>query len=255
MKKQMLGIFAMAVLTLVVLAAPVRADEVRLHGATTVIDRLIIPYLAAVEKATGHKLEIVGNASGKGLVDLMEGRCDASLSSEPLEIALAAARTAGKDIDGGKLQFQVAMHDEIVFIVNPGNPVNSLTWEQIRDIHTGKIKNWKKVGGKDAPITVFTDTVTGGTRAMIKQVVMGGADFTSSAVVLTTVKKVGDMVAADTTGFGGLGKGFVDASRVKIVQTKKVERPLGFITVGAPTAKVAKVIDAFKAEAKKAGNK
>jgi phosphate transport system substrate-binding protein len=255
MKKQPFVIFVLTVLPLFALAAPVRAEEVRLHGATTVIDRLINPYMAAVEKATGHNLEIVGNATGKGLVDLVEGRCDASLSAEPLEIALSAAKTAGKEIDGGKLQFRVAMHDEIVFIVHPSNSVSSLTWEQIRDIHTGKIKNWKKVGGKDAPITLFTDTVTGGTRAMIKQVVMGGADFTSSAVILTSVKKVGDMVAADPTGFGGLGKGFVDTSRAKIVQTKKVERPLGFITVGAPTPKVAKVIDAFKAEAKKAGNK
>jgi phosphate transport system substrate-binding protein len=253
MKKQMLVIFAMAVLTVVVLAAPVRADEVRLHGATMVIDRLINPYLAAVERATGHKLEIVGNATGKGLVDLVEGRCDASLSSEPLEIALMAAKTAGKEIDGNKLQFSVALYDEIVFIVHPSNPVSSLTWEQIRDIHTGKIKNWKKVGGKDAPITLFSDTVSGGTRAMIKQIVMGGADIAASAVILSSVKKVGDRVAADPTGFGGLGRGFVDTSRMKIVLTKKVERPLGFITVGAPTAKVAKVIDAFKAEAKKAG--
>jgi len=255
MKKQTLVIFAMAVLTLVVLAAPVRADQVRLHGATTVVDRLINPYLGSVEKATGHKLEIVGNATGKGLVDLVEGRCDASMSSEPLEIALSAAKTAGKEIDGSKLQFQVAMHDEIVFVVHPSNSVSSLTWEQIRDIHTGKIKNWKDVGGKDGPITVFSDTITGGTRAMIKKVVLGGADFASTAVVLTSVKKVGDMVAADPSGIGGLGKGFVDTSRTKIVQTKKIERPLGFITVGAPTAKVAKVIDAFKAEAKKAGNK
>ena len=252
MKKSLLALFVVAALAVIVLAAPVQAVEVRLHGATTTIDRLINPYKDAVEKQTGNKLELVGNGTGKGLADLLDGRCDASLSSEPTEIALGAAKVAGKDVDAKKIQFTVVSHDEIVFIVHPSNAVGSLTWEQIRDIHTGKIKNWKDVGGKDAPITVFTDTVTGGTRAMIKQVVMGGAEYSTSVVPLTAVKKVGDMVAADPNGFGGLGKGFTD-SRMKIVQTKKLERPLGFITIGSPSEKVAKVIDAYKAEAKKGG--
>ena len=229
------------------LAIPAFADSVRLHGATTVIDRLITPHQAAVEKATGHKLEIVGNATGKGLVDLYEGRSDASLCSEPVDIAVQAAAVAGKRVDRTKIQFHVLMHDEIVFVVHPSNPVSSLTWEQIRDIHTGKIKNWKAVGGKDEPITVFADTPTGGTRAMIKAIVMGGQEYAPSVVSLTAVKKVFEMVAVDPTGFGGVGRGFVDP-RAKIVVTRKVERPLGFITIGAPSPAVKAVIDAYKKE-------
>jgi len=241
---------AAAVALVVAGAMPAFADQVRLHGATTVIDRLVNPYKDAVQASTGHTLEVVGNATGKGLVDLHEGRTDASLSSEPIEIAVAAAAVAGKQVDRSKLQFSVVMHDEIVFIVHPTNPVTSLTWEQIRDIQTGKIKNWKAVGGKDQPITVFADTPTGGTRAMIKTIVMGGQDFGPSVVSLTAVKKVADMVAADPTGFGGLGKGFVD-SRTRIVETKKLERPLGFVTIGAPSPAVKSVIDAFKAQVAK----
>ena len=90
----------------------------------------------------------------------------------------------------------------------------------------------------------------GNTRALIKATVMGGQDFGPSTVSLTAVKKVADMVAVDATGFGGLGKGFVDG-RVKVVETKKLERPLGFVTIGAPSADVKAVIDAFKVEAGK----
>jgi len=236
-----------AALAVAALAAPVSADQVRLHGATTVIDRVITPHKDAVEKATGSTLEVVGNATGKGLVDLHEGRTDASLCSEPLEIAVVAAAAAGKQVDRSKLQFSVVQQDEIVFVVHPSNPVSSLTWEQIRDIQAGRIKNWKDVGGSNQPITVFADTPTGGTRAMIKTIVMGGQDFGPSTVSLTAVKKVADMVGADATGFGGLGKGFAD-SRVKIIQTKKLERPLGFVTIGAPSPAVKAVIDAFKAQ-------
>jgi len=252
MKRHLLLLSLIVALFTVFLAATAPADEVRLNGATTVIDRLVAPHKDAVEKKTGHKLEIVGNGTGKGLVDLHEGRCDAALVSEPLEIAVSAAKVAGKDVDIATLKFNIVKHDEISFIVNPANPVSSLTWEQLRDMHTGKIKNWKEVGGKDMPITVYSDTVTGGTRAMIKQNVMGGADYSSSVMALTAVKKVADMVAADPAGVGGLGKGFVD-SRVKAVQTKKLERPLGFVTIGAPSAKVKAVIDAYSVAAKKAG--
>ena len=49
------------------------------------------------------------------------------------------------------------------------------------------------------------------------------------------------------SGIGGLGLGFVDSGKVSIVTTKKIERPLGFITIGAPSVKVQKVMDAFKA--------
>ena len=61
MKKSTLVLFVVAALAVAVFAAPVYAAEVRLHGATTTIDRLINPYKDAVEKQTGHKLELVGN--------------------------------------------------------------------------------------------------------------------------------------------------------------------------------------------------
>lgn len=226
------------------------ADTVKLHGATTVVNFVVNPGRAAVEKSTGHTLEIVGNATGKGLVDLAEGKADASMSSEPLDIAVAAAELAGKKIDPKTLQLHEVKKDEIVFIMHPANPVTSLTWEQIRDIHTGKITNWKQVGGKDLAITVYSDALTGGTRAMVKKVVMGGAEYAPSVKSLTSVARVAELMPKDESGFGGVGKGFADPAKVKYVQTNKVERPLGFVTVGAPSAKVQQVIDAFRTASK-----
>ena len=72
--KKHLVLFLIAAMVTVFSAASAFADEVRLNGATTVIDRLVTPHKDAVEKKTGHKLEIVGNGTGKGLVDLHEGR-------------------------------------------------------------------------------------------------------------------------------------------------------------------------------------
>jgi phosphate transport system substrate-binding protein len=141
--------------------------------------------------------------------------------------------------------------DEIVFVVNPANPVKRLDWVQIKAIYTGKITNWKEVGGKDSPIIVYSDTSTGGTQALIKQIVLGGAEYSDSVIPLAKVRNVGDSVASFPEAIGGLGIGFTD-SRMKIIESKKLDCPLGIITIGEPRGKVKEVIDAYKAEVAKA---
>jgi phosphate transport system substrate-binding protein len=232
-------------------AAPVAlADTVRLHGATTVVDVVVTPTRAAVQKSTGHTLEIVGNATGQGMVDLSEGKADAAMVSEPMDIALNAAEAAGKKLDASRFKMHEIRKAEIVFVVHPSNPVSALTWEQLRDIHTGKVTNWKQVGGNDQPIVVYSDAVTGGTRAMVKKVVMGGEEYGSSVRSLTAVKRVAELVAKDTAGVGGVGGNFVDPKEQKIVQTKKVERPLALVTMGDPSPAVKQVIESMRAENK-----
>ncbi|QJR14015.1 substrate-binding domain-containing protein [Usitatibacter palustris] len=233
------------------LAVPAWADVVKLHGATTVQNVVINPNREAVQKTTGHTLEIVGNATGKGLVDLSEGKADAAMVSEPLDIAVAAAAVAGKTIDAKTLQMHEIRKDEIVFVVHPSNAASKLTWEQLADIHTGKITNWKEVGGKDAPIVVYSDAVTGGTRAMVKKIVMKDVDYAANVKSLTSVSRVPELIAQDANGVGAVGRGFVTGDKTKIVATKKLERPLALVTIGAPSPKVKAVYDAFKVEAAK----
>jgi phosphate transport system substrate-binding protein len=231
-------------------AAPAWADVVRLHGATTVQNVVITPNREAVQKATGHTLEIVGNATGKGLVDLAEGKADAAMVSEPLDIAVAAAALAGKEIDVKQLQMHEIRKDEVLFVTHPSNSVTSLTWEQLSDIHTGKITNWKQVGGKDAAIVVYSDAKTGGTRALVKKLVMKDVEYADSVRALTSVSRVAELVAQDANGIGAVGRGFVDPAKDKVIQTKKLERPLGLVTIGAPSAKVKQVVDAYRTAAK-----
>jgi phosphate transport system substrate-binding protein len=248
---QVIRLIPTAALIAATLAMPAAADTVKLAGATTVVNVVVNPYRAGVEKSTGHTLEINGNATGKGMVDLSEGKCDAAMVSEPMDIALAAAEVAGKKLDGSKFQMHEIRKDEIVFIVNAANPVTKLTLQQLGDIHTGKITNWKQVGGKDLPITVYSDALTGGTRAMVKKVVMGNVEYAPSVKSLTSVSRIADLVPGDASALGGLGRGFVKTDgKSRIVETSKVERPLALVTVGDPSPKVKQVIEAFRAAAK-----
>jgi phosphate transport system substrate-binding protein len=232
-------------------AAAALAEEVKLNGAASVVTDLVAPNQGAVEKATGIKLIVNKSNAGKGLIDLVDGSCDAAMASASLEATVQAAKSAGLTKPVPDLRMHVIAKSEVVFVVHPSNPVKKLTWEQITDIHTGKISNWKVLGGKDLPITVYTDAKASATRGLIKQVVMGNAEYAAGAKAVGFVKEVNDKVALDPSGIGGLGSGFVEPGQVSIVSTKKIERPLGFITVGAPSAKVQKVMDAFKAASAK----
>jgi phosphate transport system substrate-binding protein len=237
----------LAVTMIFCMAQAALAEDVKLNGAASVVTDLVAPHRAEVEKATGYKLVIDKSNAGKGLIDLIDGKCDAAMASASLDATVKAAKSAGLTKAVPDLKLHVIKKSEVVFIVHPSNPVKSLTWEQIKDIHTGKITNWKEVGGKDLPITVYTDAKASATRGLIKQVVMADGEYAAGAKAVSFVKEVNDRVARDAGGIGGLGLGFVDPSQVVIVATKKIERPLGFITVGAPSAPMQKVMDAFKA--------
>jgi phosphate transport system substrate-binding protein len=239
-----------AVVAAALFAAAAHADTVKITGASTVLNVVINPTKAAVEKGTGHSLAIIGSGTGKGLVDLFDGQSDIAMVSEPMDIAADAAAVAGKSIDASKVKFFELRKDEIVFVVHPSNPVGKLSWEQIRDIHTGKISNWKQVGGKDQPIVVYSDSTTGGTRAMVKKIVMGGAEYGPAVKAQTSVKRAAEMVGGDEAGITGVGKGFVDAGKNKTVETKKLERPLALVTLGEPKPAAKAVIEAFAKEAK-----
>jgi len=221
---------------------------VRLHGAASVVDALVKPHAAAVEKATGLGLVVDRSNAGKGLKDLAEGKCDLALVSASLEATLGAARTAGLASAPADLRMHVVATSEVVFVVHPSNPVRKLSWEQIRDVHTGRIASWKDVGGADLPIAVVTDAAASATRGLIKQVVLGGSEYAAGARAMAAVAEVNEEVARNPAAIGGLGREFADPARVAVVETRKVERPLAFVSVGPPGENAARVIDAYRAQ-------
>ena len=92
--------------------------------------------------------------SGSGIQAVSEGRCDIGLASRSLK----------DDEKSAGLTETVLAYDGIAVVVSPENPVSDLTIEQIADIYTGKITNWKDVGGNDAEIVLIGREAGSGTR-------------------------------------------------------------------------------------------
>ena len=128
--------------------------------------------------------------SGSGIQAVQEGRCDIGLSSRALK---DAEKEAG-------LTETVLAYDGIAMIVNPANPVEDLSLEQIADIYTGKITNWSEVGGNDSQIVLIGREAGSGTRGGFEEIV-GVVDacqyrqeLSSTGDVITTVAKNPDAI-------------------------------------------------------------
>ena len=128
--------------------------------------------------------------SGSGISAVAEGRCDIGLSSRALK----------PDEEASGLKAVVLAYDGIAVIVNPENLVTDLSLESIAEIFTGKISNWKELGGSDAEIVLIGREAGSGTRDGFESIT-GTADackyrqeLTSTGDVITAVSQNPDAV-------------------------------------------------------------
>lgn len=255
MKKTTSMLAGTALLLSLGFGAAFAGETVRLHGSTTVQKRIMEPGKEALEKATGISLVLVGNGTGSGLEDLVKGKCDASMASEELADAISSMKAASGTEPSADLKGNVITSDVIKVILNLSNPVAKLSKEQLKDLHTGKIANWKDVGGADLPVIVVTSHAGSATKKVFQKLVMDGAPYVTGAIEVETTRKEIENVENFPEGIGAVSNGFVNLpeykGKVKVAETMEISRPLMLITKGEPSANVKKVLDFFNGEGKK----
>lgn len=114
---------------------------------------------AYMEEHKDTKVTYNPTGSSAGIQAVSEGRCDIGLSSREL-----------KDEEKANLDETIIAIDGIGIIIHPDNPVTDLTIEQIKEIYTGVITNWKDVGGNDAPVVCIGREAASGTRDGFEEV-------------------------------------------------------------------------------------
>lgn len=145
------------------------------------------------------KIQVTGGGSGTGF---------AALQNQTTHICNASRKIKAKEIQAclsafGKrpTEYKVAL-DGLSVYVNSENPINEITVEQLELIFTGKIKNWKEVGGPDAPIIVYSRENSSGTYEFFKEHVLKGKDFVSSAQTMPGTAALIQAIAKDKNGIG-----------------------------------------------------
>lgn len=149
----------------------------------------------------------------------------------------------------------VVARDGIAMVVNPANEIAELTMQQVRDIFNGKIKNWKDVGGADAPITVVSREAGSGTRSSFEQIVME-INLTKDALIQDSNGTIRETVANDANAIGYLSHGLLNA-KIKAVRLDKQDcsnesiatgkyklvRPIYLLVKGSPQGEIKRFID------------
>jgi ABC-type phosphate transport system substrate-binding protein len=114
---------------------------------------------------------------------LVDGSADLLLIYEPDKDTVKAIAEAGV-----KLESHPIGRDALVFFTNSSNPVTSLTTKQYKDIYTGKITNWKAVGGKDAKIVAYQRPEASGSQALMRKYVMGETTMAKAPTEMITAE-------------------------------------------------------------------
>ena len=209
------------------------SGTVSTDGSTSmekVIGALSESYMAANKDVT---VNYNPTGSGAGITAVQEGTCDIGLSSRALKDEEKAAG----------LQETVLAYDGIAIIVHPDNPVSDLSIEQIAQLYTGEITNWKDVGGNDAQVVLIGREAASGTRDGFESIT-GTKDKCQYRQELTST---GDVITAvsqnpDAIGYASLAsiKDSVKALNVDGVTPSeasvkdgsyKVQRPFVLVTV------------------------
>jgi phosphate transport system substrate-binding protein len=169
----------------------------KIDGSTTVQPIAQAAADKLVKSNSGLSVTVAGGGSGTGIKDADAGTVNIGMSS--------------RDLTADELKtlkpYAIA-NDGIAIIVNPDNPVKNLTKEQAGKIFLGEIKNWKEVGGNDAPIMVYTRETGSGTRSTFEELLLDkqsvaerAAPFTSSALIKQAVAKEKNAIGYDSIGF------------------------------------------------------
>jgi phosphate transport system substrate-binding protein len=205
------------------LAISASAANITVKGSDTLV--ILAQKWAEVymSKNSDVKIQVTGGGSGVGFAALQNKTTDIADASRKIKSAEIAACVKAF---GGKrpTEYKVAL-DGLSVYVNEANPITELTLDQLGGIFTGKTKNWKEVGGPDAPIIIYSRENSSGTYEFFKEHVLKGQDFAASAQTMQGTAVLLQAVAKEKNGIGYGGAAY--GAGAKTIKVKKDENSPG----------------------------
>lgn len=235
---------------------------IRIKGSDTIVNAAQRLAEEFMKKYPYIFVAVTGGGSGVGIASLINKTCDiadASRKMDSKEIKIANQRGVFPE------EFVIA-YDGIALIVNNNNPINKITIKDLHNIFTGKITNWKGIGGIDKGIITLSRDVSSGTYMYFKNKVIhlgkndSKEEFYPQTLLLSSNQEIVEEVANDEGAIGYVGMGYI-SSRTKALKVAKnnifypptiqsvalnkypISRPLQMYTNGKPKGIVKLFID------------
>lgn len=196
------------ILAAIVWAGVYAACGQRIKGSDTMLpisQREAESYMKANPRQT---VTVIGGGSGVGISALVEGTTDVAQSSRKIKFdekkKLQASGKAVKEV--------VAAFDALAVIVHPSNKVQNLTREQLEAIFTGKIKNWKDVGGGDLKIIPYARETSSGTYEFFKESVLKNKNYVNGIMSMPATGAIIQSVSQTAGAIGYVGLAYLNRS-------------------------------------------
>ena len=207
-------------------------------------------------KKTGIKFtSVLNDGTGKGLKALVEGKVPLAGASRPLK---------PEELAQGLVPTTIG-YDAIAVFVQADNPIKNLTKAQLKGIFTGKIRNWKEVGGKDAPIVPNTEILTGkrATIEMFQEIILDGEKYGAGFKQIDLPRDQIVEISRQKNGIASASRGLLIAvgaemrSKVKVIKidgfnptpvnarsgSYPISRSLYMVTLGEPKGETKTFMD------------
>ena len=185
---------------------PERTAIVRIQGSDTMLvlaTRWAEEYMKSKPNVS---IYVEGGGTDKGVEALVKGKADICAASRPLQAK--EARLLAEKYRYIGISHLVAK-DALSIYVNPGNPMNNFSVEQLRKIFKGEITNWNQVGGTTDPILVIIRSPNSGTYLYFKEHVLDGEPYSQFAQAMPTTAAVVKTISEnrEAIGYGGIAYG------------------------------------------------
>lgn len=149
------------------------------------------------------QISIAGGGSGLGIKQAGEGLVD---------IGNAGRKPSDEEVSKFNLKLLKWAVDGVGVVVHPSNTIQNLTSDQLRNIFSGKVTNWKEVGGSDQRINLYTRDEASGTRKVFWKKALAKGDIAAKASVVVSNGAMKTAVAGDPFGIGYVSVGHMDRS-------------------------------------------
>ena len=178
----------------------------RIKGSDTLLpltQELAEQYL---EKNPDAELIVTGGGSGVGIAALPENTTDIAMASRRIKFG-EKMKFAETGLDAREV---IVAYDALAIVVNPSNPVDRLTREQLEAIFRGKITNWKDVGGEDRKIVVYSRETSSGTYEFFKESVLDNKNYMSSILSMPATGAIIQSVKQTKGAIGYIGLAYLN---------------------------------------------
>jgi phosphate transport system substrate-binding protein len=193
----------------------------RSTGAPAVVRKRTAPDEISVEARDADRgvesIEVFAHGSKTAFEDLLSGTCDLGMASRRVHDEEMSRGPALRNAASAADEHVIGL-DGIAVIVNPSNPVSSLTKARIREAFDGDVRRWSDVGGEDRPIVVHARDDRSGTYDTFRLLVLEDRPLAPGAIRQESSEELSDAVAAERGAVGFIGLPYVRSAKAIMVQ-------------------------------------